>query len=144
MCLVCRSLAQFIGLLAAVVPLVVAIRSFDSTPLSTALFPYVIHFLLVFSPLTRILDLHEARGQLRLDLLHVLDAELTPYLVELLIYSLELVVLGLQLLLLLDVFLEHLLVEFLMFLFRHFKLVGAANFAFRGTVRPVQGIFLKL
>lgn len=127
----------------AVFLIVIIIRAFDATTLATSLLADVINFFLIFPPLIGILDLHETGGQLRLHLLHGLDAELRPDLLQLLVHPLQLVVLGLQLLLLLDVFLYHLLIKLLVLLLAHLEFVGAAHALFR-ALRPVVVVFRSL
>ena len=91
---------------------VISVRPFDSATLPGSQDPYLLHLLLVLSPHGRVLDLHEARRQHRLHLLHMLDAKLCSDLLQLLIYSLQFIILRLQLFFLLRVFLQQFLVEF--------------------------------
>ena len=95
------------------------------------LLPNNFDFFFVFSPLRRILDLHETCRQLGLDYLHLLNAELRAYLLQLLIHPLQLIVLRLQFFFLLDVFLDQFFIKFLMLLFAHLKFIKAADLPHR-------------
>ena len=104
---------------------------FNTSPRLMSLLSDDFDFFFVFPPLRRILDLHKTRGQLRLDYLNMLYAKLGAYLLQLLIHSLQLIVLRLQFFFLLNVFLDQFLIKLLMLLFCHLELVESADLPHR-------------
>lgn len=93
--------------------------------------PNLIDFILIFFAKIGVLDLHEACCQLGLNGLNLLYAKLIPNFLKLLIHALEMIILRLQFLFLLNVFLNHLLVEFLVIFFGHFEFVEASHLPHR-------------
>ena len=96
---------------------VIYVRFFDSFPLPDFLSSNIVNFFLVLSALRGVLNLHETGGHHGLHLLDLLNAKLTPDLLELLVNSFQLIILRLQFFLLLYIFLHHLLIELLVLLF---------------------------